>query len=120
MAQRKGILKGYRVKSDGEEVLTLHYANDTIVFLDVDIDMVETLRVLLTWFDASSGLGVNVAKTKIYQINSTRNWEDILHKWSCSEGSLPDTYFGLPLAASYKKNRFGRDLIEAFRDRLAQ
>lgn len=66
VAKEKSLIKGFGVRENGETMHVLHYADDTMIFLDADIMMVAVLRIILTWFEATSGLWVNVFKTKVY------------------------------------------------------
>lgn len=93
----------------GEVVPILQYADDTIIFMDTDLRIEETLRVLLTWFEVVSDLHVNVHKTKVYRIVGVDNWIEVLNLWGCTEGCLPDIYLGLPLdICSSSRRRSGK------------
>lgn len=58
------MINGFEAVANGEVVPILRYPDDTIVFLDVNLSMVETLGVLLTWFEVASGLRVNATESR--------------------------------------------------------
>lgn len=83
LAQSKELLKGFSVKEFEKKVPVLQYVDGTILFLDANVDMVETLRALLCLYEVASGLNVNVEKLKIHQIYMVDNWNKLLTVSAC-------------------------------------
>lgn len=76
-----------------------------LFFLEDKVEMSNILNSLLVWFEATSGLQINLGKLKAYRIYNVNDWDDHLHTLGCKEGSLPDKYLGLPLVASFKQKK---------------
>ena len=71
------------------------------------------------WFEALSGLKINLSKSEIFPIGGRENIEVLTAELGCRAGSLPTTYLGLPLGASHKSVRMWDTIEERFRRRLA-
>ena len=58
-------------------------------------------------------------KSPIYPVNQVDNLEELAGILSCKIGSLPTTYLGLPLGASFKSSGIWNGVIEKIEKRLA-
>ncbi|RVX19857.1 hypothetical protein CK203_005103 [Vitis vinifera] len=65
-------------------------------------DQVFHLCWLLTWFEACSGLKVNSEKSKLIPIGSVNQIAELVSVLRCKVDTLPSTYLGLPLGASFR------------------
>ena len=54
------------------------------------------------WFEAVSGLRINLNKSEIIPIGPVVNVEELASELGCEVGSLPMSYLGLPLGAKHK------------------
>ena len=71
------------------------------------------------WFEALSGLKINVSKNALLPVGSVENLESLALKLGCNVDSLPSTYLGLPLGAKHNSTRVWDGVEEKFRKRLA-
>ena len=71
------------------------------------------------WFEAVSGLKINLNKSEILPIGPVANLEGLASELGCKIGSLPTTYLGLPLGAKHKAQSVWDSVEERFRKRLA-
>ena len=71
------------------------------------------------WFEAVSGLRINLNNSEIIQIRPVVNVEELASELSCEVGSLPTSYLGLPLGAKHKALGVWDSVEERFRKRLA-
>ena len=71
------------------------------------------------WFEAVSGLRINLNKNQIIPIRPVVNVEELASKLGCGVGSLPTSYLGLPLGANHKALGVWDSVEERFRKRLA-
>ena len=71
------------------------------------------------WFEAISGLKINLEKTEIILIGGVANVEDLALVLGYRIRNLPTSYLGLPLGAPFNSSRvwdvveerdFGKDL----------
>jgi hypothetical protein len=58
------------VVEDGLSIL--QYADDTILFLDDDLDKAKGLRVVLSAFEKLSGLKINFYKSELFSFGDTK------------------------------------------------
>ncbi|RVW28738.1 putative ribonuclease H protein [Vitis vinifera] len=115
-------LSGCRVKGRSEEgVLISHllFADDTLVFCKPSQDQLTYLNWLLMWFEAVSGLRINLEKSELIPIGRVENMDDLAWEFGCSLGSLPTTYLGMPLGAPFKSVTVWNGVEDRFRRRLA-
>ena len=105
----------------GEELVISHllYADDTLLFCKANNDELKFISWILMWFEAVSGLKINLNKSEILPIGPVANLEELAIELGCKVGSLPTTYLGLPLGAKHKALSMWDSVEERFRKRLA-
>ena len=64
---------------DGGETVISHllYADDTIIFCDANAEQLMYLRWTLMWFEAFSGLKINISKSEIIPLGRVDNMEEL-------------------------------------------
>ena len=70
------------------------------------------------WFEAFSGLRINLSKSEIFLARGIENVEDFVAELGCKVGSLPSKYLGLPLGSPHKSDGVWDPIEERFRKRL--
>lgn len=63
--------------------------------------------MLLIFFEAITGLKVNVGKSEIVPKGKVRNLNALASVLCCKMGSLPMAYLGMPLRAHLRPSRYG-------------
>nr|CAN74005.1 hypothetical protein VITISV_006236 [Vitis vinifera] len=104
-ALREGFLTGCRIRGrggNGIQVSHLLFADDTLVFCEDSQEQMTFLSWLLLWFEAISGLCINLNKSEILPMGRVENVEILAAELGCKVGSLPSTYLGFPLGAPHK------------------
>ena len=99
-----GFLSGFNLKGKNcEKVQVTHllFADDTFVFYKDSREQLVYLNWILMWFEALSGLKINLSKSALVTMGSVENLESLALKLGCKVGSLPTTYLGLPLGAKH-------------------
>ena len=71
------------------------------------------------WFEAFSGLRINLIKSVIIPLGRVDNVEELAAELGCEVGSLPSTYLGLPLGAPHRAIGVWDSIEDRFRRRLA-
>ena len=79
----------------GKELNITHllFVNDTLVFYQDSMEQMIFLRWILVWFEALSGLKINLDKSYILLVGDV---ERLACELGCKVGELPTTYIGLP------------------------
>jgi hypothetical protein len=96
----------------------LLFADDTLIFCGAQ-EQIPHLRCIFLGFEAASGLRINLGKSEIVLIGGVEDVERLANLLGCRVASLPMTYLGLPLGASYKSTSIWNDVIEKMERRLA-
>ncbi|KAJ9675215.1 hypothetical protein PVL29_024243 [Vitis rotundifolia] len=121
-ARNGGFISSFKVGGRGREGLTVShplFADDTLIFCDANADQLQYLSWTFMWFEAISGLKVNLSKTEAIPVGEGIPMETLASILGCKIGSLPTTYLGLPLGAPYKSTRVWDAVEERFRKRLS-
>ena len=58
--------------------------------------------LVLMWFEAFSGLKINLSKSEIIPMGRVDNVELLASELGCGVGSLPPMYLGLPLGVLHR------------------
>ena len=98
----------------------LLFAVDTIIFYEARKEQLTALSWILAWFEVSSGLRINLAKSVLIPVGEVEEIEEMAVELGCKVGSLPTVYLGLPLGAHQKAISMGDGVEEKMRRRLAQ
>ena len=61
-----------------------------------------SIRLVLSCFQAFTGLKVNVEKIEIVPVGEVNNLDALANILQCRVGSLPMKYLGMPLGTSFK------------------
>ena len=77
------------------------------------------LSWILAWFEALSGLRINLDKSSLLPVGRVENEENLAIELGCKIGSLPAEELGLPLGAKQKASSVWDGVEERFRKRLA-
>lgn len=94
------------------------FVDDTIVFYEASLDQVNNLCWLLIWFEAISGLKINLEKSEMIPISLVDNLMRLASEIGCKVGKLPLSYLGLPLRASYKLKAVWDDIEKQLHKKL--
>ena len=104
---------------DGVKVSHLLFADDTLIFCEVQEEQMMFLWWLLMWFEAISGLRVNMDKSELIPVGRVENVEDMATELGCKVGSLLHTYLGMSLSARFNSVAVWDGIEERFHKRLA-
>jgi hypothetical protein len=98
-----------RAKSDGQiegviphlvdgGLSILQYADDTILFMEHDLDKARNLKLILAAFEHLSGLKINFHKSELFCFgNAQDSVADYSELFGCGQGQFPINYLGIPI-----------------------
>ena len=86
----------------GVQVFHLLFSDDTLIFCEVREEQMTFLCWLLMWFEAISGLRVNLDKSELIPVGRVENVEELVEELGCKVGRLLSTYLGMPFGALFK------------------
>ena len=108
-----------RCRGHAVNISHLLFADDTIVFCEAKKEHITHLSWILFWFEAASGLRINLAKSEILPIGEVEEVDEMAAELGCRMGQLPAVYLGLPLEAPNKASSVWDGVEERVRRRLA-
>jgi hypothetical protein len=117
-----GLLSGFSVGgeiSDPLRISHLLFVDDTLIFCEASPDNLIYLRAILTWFEATSGLRVNLGKSELAQVGEVPHLEVMAEILGCKTSAFPMQYLGLPLGAHFKVQSIWNPIVEKLERRLA-
>jgi hypothetical protein len=84
----------------------LQYADDTIIFLEHDLQQAKNLKLILSVFEKLSGLKINFHKSELFCFGQAKDfYEQYSTIFGCKLGTFPVRYLGIPMhfrKVSYK------------------
>ena len=85
----------------GVEVSHFLFADDTLIMCDASKENLEYLNWVFMWFEAGSGLKINLGKSEMIPVGNDPNLEEFAEVLGCKVGAIPTTYLVIPLEAPY-------------------
>ncbi|WVZ69841.1 hypothetical protein U9M48_018567 [Paspalum notatum var. saurae] len=98
----------------------LQYADDTVIFLDHDLEKARNMKALPCMFEKLSSLKINFHKSEIFCFGQAKECEnDYSELFGCRSGSFPFRYLGLPMHYRKLRNSDRKHIEEMFEKRLS-
>uniref|UniRef100_A0A2N9I5C4 Reverse transcriptase domain-containing protein n=1 Tax=Fagus sylvatica TaxID=28930 RepID=A0A2N9I5C4_FAGSY len=117
-----GLLSGFAVSRNVIDPLLIShllFADDTLIFCEANSEHIVHLCSILLWFEAISGLRVNLGKSELVQVGEVPFLEELADIMGCKTSTLPMKYLGLPLGAKFKSKDIWNPIVEKMERRLA-
>ena len=93
----------------------MQYADDTILFMDHDIEKTTNMKMLLCAFEKLSGLKINFHKSEIFCFGQAKEMEQQYSQlFGCQSGKYPFRYLGIPMQFRKLSNADWRIIEEKF------
>ena len=119
-AKADGQIRGVIPHLVDDGLSILQYADDTIIFLDHDLEQVKNLKLLLCAFEQLSGLKINFHKSEIFCYGAAKQMEDIYTDlFRCNAGEYPFRYLGIPMHHRQLLNPEWSKVEERFEKKLS-
>jgi hypothetical protein len=109
------------VPRDSDALVVNHFlfADDMLIFCGAQAEQIRHLYCIFLCFEAASELRINLGKLEIVPIGEVEDVEGLAQLLGCRVASLPMTYLGLPLRASFKAVSIWNGVIEKMERWLA-
>jgi hypothetical protein len=102
-----------------EGLSVLQYADDTIIFMDNDLERDKNMKLLLCAFEQLSGLKINFYKNELFCYGTAKvNQLEYTQIFRCNVGSFPFRYLGIPIHHRKLLNKDWKHVEERFQKRL--
>ena len=76
----------------------LQYADDTILFMDHDLEKATNLKLILSAFEQLSGLKINFHKSELFCFGDAQEAAvQYAELFGCAQGQFPIRYLGIPI-----------------------
>lgn len=86
-ATEHGIIGGLGTNIIPHGVVCLQYADDTIIFLDKDLEKARNMKWILSCFELMSGTRINYSKSELVSMNlDDQKMQDIFDIFGCPVG----------------------------------
>ena len=100
-AKSKGQIEGVIPHLVDGGLSILQYADDTILFMEHDIEKARNLKLILSAFKQLSGLKINFHKSELFCFGEAQEEASLYAElFGCAQGQFPINYLGIPISLS--------------------
>lgn len=118
MKAMKSLISRFEVESGSISISHLQFADNTMIFCEVNMRKIGFLRCILCAFEAVTGLNINLAKSEVFSVGDVLDLDSLAWISGCKIGVPPSSYFGMPLGAPFKSKVIWNPVIERMESRL--
>ncbi|WVZ81051.1 LOW QUALITY PROTEIN: hypothetical protein U9M48_028478 [Paspalum notatum var. saurae] len=106
--------------SSGGSLSILQYADDTILFLERNLEQAKNLKIILCAFEKLSGLKINFHKSELFCYGEAKShFEQYSQIFGCSMGCFPFRYLGIPMNHKRLLNKDWKVIEDRFQKKLS-
>ena len=118
-AKDNGLLRGLDPNLVDDDLSILQYADDTILFMENDVEDDKNMKLLLCAFEQSSGLKINFHKSEMFCYGEARELERGYSQiFGCDMGTLPFKHSGRPMHHRKLRNSDWKTVEERFQKKI--
>ncbi len=119
-AKEAGLLNGVIPHLVDDGVSILQYADDTIIFLEHDLQQAKNLKLILSVFEKLSGLKINFHKSELFCFGQAKEcYEHYSDIFGCKLGTFPFKYLGIPMHFRKLSNKDWKLIEERIEKKLS-
>jgi len=119
-AKSEGLLSGVVPHLVDDGLSILQYADDTILFMDHNLEHAHNMKTILCAFERLSCLKINFHKSEIFCFGEAKNYKSQhMELFGCNPGSFPIRYLGIPIHYRKLSNSNWLKIQERFEKRLS-
>jgi hypothetical protein len=106
-AKSEGQVKGVIPNLTDDGISIMQYPDDTILFMEHNIDQEQNIKLLLSAFEKNSGLKINYNQSEIFYFGQAKDEERRYEQlFRCQIGSYPFRYLGIPMHFRRFRNKY--------------
>ena len=118
-AKENGQISGVVPHLVDDGLSVLQYADNTIIFMENNLDQAVNMKLLLCAFEQLSGLKINFHKSELFCFGEAKNQLCIYSQiFGCGMGTFPFKYLGIPMHFRRLKNADWKEVEERFQKKL--
>ena len=121
--EESNLIRGFHVgdvNAVGVRISHLLFAGDTILFCDASREQLLSIRLVLSCFQAFTGLKINIGKSEIIPVGEVNNIVALANILQCRVGRLPMKYLGMPLGTSFKSAAIWNPILKKMEKKLSR
>ena len=93
----------------------LQYADDTLLFMEHDLEKAKNVKIILCSFEQLSGLKINFHKSELFCYGEAKHHiEQYSQIFGCEIGLFPFRYLGIPMNHKKLNNRYWKVVEDRF------
>ncbi|XP_026440533.1 uncharacterized protein LOC113339485 [Papaver somniferum] len=115
----RGQLTGFQVVENGTIISLLHFADDTLIFLDASVEEVRRLFIILAVFESITGIKLNLDKSTMISVGAEAVIEALSKEIGCKTEKLPFKYLGIPIGEHWRSTTVWEYVLTRMEQRLA-
>jgi hypothetical protein len=97
-AKADGLIEGVVPHLVDDGLSILQYADDTILFMEHDLEKATNLKLILLAFEKLSGLKINFHKSELFCFGDAQHEASLYAElFGCGIGQFPISYLGIPI-----------------------
>jgi hypothetical protein len=97
-AKNDGLIEGVIPHLIDGGLSILQYADDTILFMEHDLEKAQNLKLILLAFEQLSGLKINFHKSELFCFGEAQDEANVYASlFGCAQGQFPMWYLGIPI-----------------------
>jgi len=98
----------------------LQYADDTILFMEHDLEQEKNMKIILCAFEQLPGLKINFHKSELFCYGEAKeHMEQYSQIFRCEIGNLPFRYLGIPMNHKRLNNKDWKMVEDRFQKKLS-
>jgi hypothetical protein len=119
-AKEEGQINGLVPHLIGGGISILQYVDDTIIFMEENLEQTTNMKLLLCAFEKLSGLKINFHKSELFCYGQAREMEDqYIELFGCGLGEYPFRYLGIPMHHKKISNAVWKIIEDKFEKKLS-
>jgi hypothetical protein len=112
----EGQIEGVILHLVDDGLSILQYADNTILFMEYDLEKVRNMKLLLSAFEELSGLKINFHKSEVFCFEEAKDYEQL---FGCKKGSYLFKYLGISMHYHRLNNKHWKVIEEHIEKKLS-